>query len=54
MRIFVIIKQVCGNMSELVSYGYTSYLASFIIAYGSEYVSSAIDRPGLSVCMVEV
>ena len=50
----MIIRKVYGNMSELVSYASTSYLASFVIVYGSEYVSSAIDRPGLSVCMVEV
>lgn len=37
-----------GNLSEFVSYASTSYLASFIIAYGSEYVSSAFG-PGLSV-----
>ena len=43
-----------GNISELLSYASTWYLANFIIAYGSEYVSSAMDRPGLSVCRVEV
>ena len=50
----MIIKEVLGNISELVSYASTSYLASFIIAYGSEYVSSAIDRPDLSFFIVEV